>query len=141
MYVSSVLLSLPSACALEAQSGARFRPIGGLHLGAPLGVSGFAAAVWDRGAHTWPLPEGVFVGAELGALGAIASLGHVWAYDGGGSLIQGGVMQRFNGESVYVGGDARFMVYLITFRAGVYARVRGRTGWSVLPVATMGFGF
>jgi hypothetical protein len=139
--LAGVLLSVLSASALHAQADARVRAIGGLHLGAPLGVSGFAGAVWDRGVHSWPSPEGVFVGAEIGALGAIVSLGRVWAYDGGGSLVQGGVLRPFQGENIYVGGDARFMLWFLTFRGGAYARVRGRTGWSVLPVATIGIGF
>jgi hypothetical protein len=134
-------LSLLSASPSQAQSESSLRAIGGLHIGAPLGISGFAAAVWDRGRHSWPTPEGPFVGAEVGALGAIVSLGHVWSADGGGSLVQGGVLRGFRGASVYVGGDARFMLWLINFRGGAYARVRGQDGWSVLPVASIGVGF
>lgn len=115
--------------------------MGGVHLGAPLGVSGFAAAVWDRGKHTWPTPEGAFAGVEVGAFGAIVSLGHVSALDGGSTLWQGGVLRSFAGNRLYVGGDARFMLWLISFRGGAYVRVRGQSGWLVLPVATLGVGF
>jgi hypothetical protein len=112
-----------------------------MHLGAPLGISGFGAAVWDRGHHTWPTPEGMFLGAEVGMFGAIISAGRVTALDGGSSIVQGGVLRTYSGNRVYVGGEARFMVWLITFRGGAYLRVRGQTGWPVLPAISIGAGF
>jgi hypothetical protein len=124
-----------------AQSEARVRKLGGMHVGAPLGVSGFGAAVWDRGHHTWPTPEGMFLGAEVGMFGAIVSAGRVTALDGGSSSVQGGVMRSYSGNRVYVGGEARFMVWLITFRGGAYLRVRGQTGWAVLPALSVGAGW
>lgn len=138
---AALLFTLLATFPLGAQQAAGLRAIGGVQLGTPLGVSIFAAAVWDRGQHTWPLPEGLFAGGEVGALGAIATVGHVWAHDGGGTLIQGGVMRRWTNRSLYVGGDARFMVLAMHFTGGAYVRVLGTRGWAMLPVAGFGIGF
>jgi hypothetical protein len=126
---------------VHAQRDARLRPIGGVHVGAPLGVSGFAAAVWDRGRHAWPTPDGIFLGAEAGMLGAMLSLGRIEALDGGSWIVHGGVMRSWSGDRVHVGGEARFMFWLLTFRAGAYLRVRGETGWTVMPALGIGAGF
>ncbi len=83
----------------------------------------------------------MFLGAEVGMLGAIVSVGHIEALDGGSSSVQGGVMRSFSGNRVYIGGDARFMLWLISFRGGAYLRVRGQSGWSVVPAASIGVGF
>ncbi len=126
---------------LGAQARSPIRSLGGVDVGAPLLFSGFVAAVWDRGFHTWPSPEGPFVGIEVGVNGAIVSLGRAYSYDGAAALLKGGLLRPFNGERLYVGGDARFMVIGCSLGFGAYARVRGRTGWSVLPAITVGFGF
>jgi hypothetical protein len=53
LITAGLLASLMVAHSLQAQRESGARMIGGVHAGAPLLVSAFAAAVWDRGEHSF----------------------------------------------------------------------------------------
>ena len=139
----AALLCVSVPLLLHAQRDtAGFRTMGRASVGLPLGASVSVAAVRDRRRHSWPSPQGPFVGAEIGALGAAANLGYVSALDGGATVFQASVLQWWGrGQNTYVGTEGRVMVFFASLGAGVYVRVVGDRGPALLPVLTFGFGY
>jgi hypothetical protein len=142
------LVSLLLTCfvvpqAVEAQrDSSRIGKTGGVNFGAPLAVSGSFAIVLERRPRQWGQPDGPFVGAELGVLGASVHVGRLTALDGGARSFRVGAMQWWGrGQNTYVGGDLRFMAFLANIGVGAYTRVAGTRGPVLLPALTFGFGY
>jgi hypothetical protein len=135
-----VLMWLVVPMSVQAQRDtSRIATIGGVHLGIPLIASASVAVVLARRERQWGQAEGPFVGAELGALGLSAHVGHVRPFDGGATIVRVGALQWWGrGQNTYVGGNVRFML-MAGMGIGAYARVAGTRGPTVLPMITIGF--
>ncbi len=124
------------------RDSSRIGKIGGLYVGVPMAVSGTVAAVLERRPRQWGQPDGPFVGAEVGILGAAVHVGRLTALDGGATSFRVGAMQWWGrGQNTYVGGNVRYMVFLANLGVGAYARVAGTRGPILLPELTFGFGY